>query len=70
MPDVLISNERCKALSNLSLALCGGLLAAGAARAWEIGTMDGTVAVWVLAALGLGFLGWSLLAFLVPEIEA
>jgi hypothetical protein len=70
MTDVLIGNERCKAFSNLSLALCGGLLAAGAARGWEEGTIDGAVAAWLLVAAVLGFAGWGLLGFLVPEGEA
>lgn len=70
MPDVLISNERLKAFSNLLLAFCGGLLAAGAAHAWEIGSLDGTFAIWSLAGLAIGFVAWRVLGFLVPEDEA
>ena len=70
MPDVLISNERCKALSNLLLAFCGGLLAASAARVWEIGGLDASSSLWILAGLGFGFFAWLALGFLVPEVEA
>lgn len=69
MPDILISNERLRALSNLLLAFCGGLLAAGAARAWEIGGLDASASIWLLAGLAFGFFAWLALGFLVPERE-
>ncbi|HEX8261649.1 MAG TPA: hypothetical protein VF547_02120 [Allosphingosinicella sp.] len=67
MPDILISNERWKATSNLSLAFCGGLLAASAARVWEIGDLDGSASVWLVVGLAFGFFAWLTLGFLVPE---
>jgi hypothetical protein len=73
MPDVLISilrqaqDDRGKALSNLLLAFCGGLFAAGAAHAWEIGSLDGTFAIWFLAGLACGFVAWRVLGFLETE---
>jgi hypothetical protein len=67
MPDVLISNERWKAFSNLLLAFCGGLLAAGSARAWEIGGLDESASVWLLVGLGFGFFAWRVLGFLELE---
>ena len=69
MPDILISNERWKGFSNLLLAFCGGLLAAGAAHAWEIQSLDGTFAAWFLVGLAFGFIAWRVLGFLVPENE-
>lgn len=70
MLDVLISNERLKAFSNLLLGLCGGLLAASTARAWERGGLDASSSVWLIAGLVLGFGAWGALGFLVPEGEA
>lgn len=70
MAHVLISNERWKALSNLLLAFCGGLLAASAARIWERQTLDGGSVAWLLAGLGFGFVSWLVLGFLEPEDEA
>jgi hypothetical protein len=70
MPDVLIDNERWKAASNLSLAFCGGLLAAGAARAWENGGLDASASVWFLGGSAFGFVAWLVLGFLVSEGEA
>jgi hypothetical protein len=70
MPDILISNERWKAFSNLLLAFCGGLLAASAARIWERQTLDGASVAWLLAGLVFGFVAWRVLGFLAPEGEA
>lgn len=69
MPGILISNERWKALSNLLLAFCGGLLAAATARGWEIGGLDASASVWLLVGLAFGFFAWLVLGFLVPERE-
>ena len=67
MADVLIDNERWKAFSNLLLAFCGGLLAAAAARVWEIGGLDASSSVWLLVGLAFGFSAWLALGSLVPE---
>ena len=69
MPEILIYNERWKAASNLGLAFCGGLLAAGTARVWEIGSLDASASAWLLVGLAFGFFAWLALGFLVPERE-
>ena len=68
MPDILVSNERWKAVSNLLLAFRGGLPAASAARIWERQTLDGAGA-WLLAGPGFGFVALRVLGFLEPEGE-
>ena len=70
MVDVLIGNERWKAFSNLLLAFCGGLIAAGTARAWERGGLDGSASIWLLIGLAFGFFAWRVLGFLTPEGQA
>jgi uncharacterized membrane protein len=67
MTDILISNERWRAFSNLLLTLCAALLAASVAHCWEMQTLDGTASAWILGAIVLGFWGWRVLGFLVPE---
>lgn len=66
MTDILISNERWKAFSNLLLTLCAALLAASVAHAWE-NSLDAAATAWLLVALALGFSGWRVLGFLVTE---
>ena len=67
MPDILIGNERCKAVSNLFFTLCAGLIAGSAVRMWEAGGPDLAASGWLLGASVLAFLGWRTLGLLGPE---
>ncbi|HEX6411142.1 MAG TPA: hypothetical protein VFZ88_11215 [Sphingomicrobium sp.] len=67
MPDVLVSNERCKAVSNLFFTLCAGLVAGSAVRTWEGAGPDIAVLEWLLVAMALAWFGWMTLGLIVPE---
>lgn len=67
MADIVISNERCKAVSNLFFTLCTGLVAGSAVRGWEAGGPDLAASGWLLGACVLAFFGWQTLSLLVPE---
>jgi hypothetical protein len=65
--DILISNERWKAFSNLGFTLCAVLVTATVARIWERNGLDAASSFGFIATVLLGFLSWRLLGFLVPE---
>ena len=67
MTDILISNERWKAFSNLGFTLCAVLITATFARMWDRSGLDASSSIGFIAAVALGFVGWRLLGFLVPE---
>jgi hypothetical protein len=67
MTEILVDNERCKAVSNLFFTLCAGLIAGSAVRMWETGRPDLAALAWLLGASLLAFLGWKTLGLLVPE---
>jgi hypothetical protein len=67
MTDILVGNERWKAVSGLAFTLCAGLIAGSAVRVWEVGRLDSASSAWLLMALILAFAGWQTLGLLVPE---
>jgi hypothetical protein len=67
MTEILISNERWKAVSSLAFTLCAGLIAGIAVHVWEVGNLDYASTAWVLMASALGFAEWKTLSLLVSE---
>lgn len=67
MTDILVGNERCKAVSNLLFTLCAALIAGSALRTWESGRPDLAAATWMFVSSVLAFFGWQMLGLLVAE---
>lgn len=65
--EILVLNERAKAVSQAFFNLAIALIAAIAARLYALGGVDITAIFWSLGVVVLAFVAWKILYLLEPE---
>lgn len=67
--EIIVLNERVKAVSHVFFNLATALAAATATRVYLLGTMDISATTWSMGIVALVFVGWKVLYLLETEPE-